>query len=1248
METKYKFLEKYLVVDNTQKLESFFTKKKTKVAIDNSGSTNGKILENTKKLITDVFKNFDFYEDIKNNIIAWNTDAKIEELSKIKAKGGTRPASLFDFIKDEDQNLFITTDGDIPESEVKKTKKKILGYPNLNNIIAFYIVSDRINEPCILDISVFFPFLNHVEKNFGNFYLFGLKNDKYYILSKSEDEIGKKNNKMPDPITDYNDDIKFEDLPEVKLQDILNLKFLASNNSGRILINSEKNLYLNLELFANEIVKSDILKTEEFENFLKKNILDLINKCKLSRYKKNYNYLRDIVKAWAKYKMDLIKNEKNPTENLEKISNLQSEIDKIKNDEKKLDNKAKEKKISELQSQINQLQNNPNFGKILTLNIFIESVMSSLNESQINEKEEKIHDYTLKNIKKLSNRLARAENVQISNDLSQWDTEENCIKCKECFICGEENQPCAILLIDALKNENDKFLLDFNASDEALNDLLLLGIRNKNIIPTGEFCQNCAKNLMNIKIHPITRQILSSYIILTDPYKKNNYELISNSVCSAIFNKKKIKGYSQILLGIFDAIEKKEILNENDEKRFSKEVYNWAQNLALFHCSANFLPENLGKTKYILEAMYDLVSYKDDKEKNSYLIPLKNKNTNSVSLICRCLFKHFKKVKNITIDENNLKKYCNEIMKKIFIKDVVESFINVCKKRAEKSNVLMFDYLYQLHNAIQSDLFNTKITGIPLENSEKIANFENSNFLKLLLGVKEYEEIIADIKIYDIVYSQIFKENKKIISDELVTILLLCFYAIIKKDSNAFRFFCDVNEKILVNFINNLEYNTIIKFTDDEKNLFKYLNEIIFEKEKTYDYKSNENLLKIIKLHSPYKNITEIKDKSHIDYISNFATHLYGPPVTQCCVCGEEFMTEDEKKQIKQIIENAQKRRNDHIKKFYNNDNELNKNDQNNLCSYHEIVRKICGSGDNKSLKKPNKEIIMEEINYALKKSKNRIGNIYNKDFINKLIILSNEFLQRIGKRKSFKEKLSILERIIIEINEDQSKYIKTEPDKKILEDLEIKKIFENMEILSLDKNEYNKIDFNIKERKRKIELIQSEGVEPRYRKPFNKNGKRKNQNPDIEDYKEYKKKYKEYIKEVNKKHKDYLKEKKRKEEELKNKKENDENPNNEVRGRRGNRGVKISEDDKKEFETKKYIPFSKDNEEKVENKKEVKIEEIARMGKLNINENDNKLKKRNKRRRKVNKAPRWKNILKEKKEKEKREEENGNEDASS
>ena len=65
------------------------------VAVDVSGSTYGQIMENQKKIISKILSGTNC-ENLLKNIIAWDSEVKMQSLEELESSGGTYPYLIFE------------------------------------------------------------------------------------------------------------------------------------------------------------------------------------------------------------------------------------------------------------------------------------------------------------------------------------------------------------------------------------------------------------------------------------------------------------------------------------------------------------------------------------------------------------------------------------------------------------------------------------------------------------------------------------------------------------------------------------------------------------------------------------------------------------------------------------------------------------------------------------------------------------------------------------------------------------------------------------------------------------------------------------------------------------------------------------------------------------------------------------------------------------------------------------------------
>lgn len=1027
-------------------------------------------MENQKEIISTILTGTKCEKKLES-ILAWESSCQIQTLSSIKAGGGTDPSCIFSKLSPKVENLLITTDGEISSYEVQRTKEIIQKFPNLKNIICI-LFQEYVSSPSSLNIAVFYPFLEHTKKLKGSFYLFYYQNKSLLLLMKNIPKM-LDNNIFKTPPLEYNDQTKWEDIPKNEYKDIQNIEVNSQKiEDGHIYIQNSKEI-LNLELLEKDILdqknKNDnsLISSDEFNSFFKENISNLIDSCVDSFESENFNKLRNIVNEWKRYLINKMKEE----ENAKKDNNDKDKKIELYNDlmEKKL--KMKDTKSEEYNKIIEQLKilskeifgtvkekikkktNNDNY-----INKFFTDILERITEEQNKLlHQETVNDFTLKNITKVANRVKRAIKLIPVEDAHNWDLSGNPIICDECLICTRDDQPLALLMIDlSVENPN---LFEYNISDFALNDEIFTGTKNICAIPGGEFCVECAYAMMLNGKHPITRQKISSVLVLTDPNNRKNNKMILNALCFSLFGGREIKTSFQILLGLFDELEKNEKNSKNpDEKRFSPKIYEWIHKLVLFNTNGNLLTEEFGTNKQLIQAMEDVVNYPfSPYDEDTWLIPLRNKTIKSMSIIVRNVLNENKDTS--FLKENELKRKSVSLMRRISIKTFIGKVINICKNKINGKNEKVYN---KMRSLIENDLFNNNVTTIPLINSEKMCNFENSKMLNALCRNKEeYEDLFKTIKFFEEFIKNKYKnENEfELFSEKMITLITLGIYILIN-DENNINDLAKGEEDAILGFTGVI--NLKKSYSKEEKKIIE-LNKDIFLYGTTKDISeiTNENIINLIKSISLYSKI-KIKKDNHYDFFTKYASHLFSPSVTKCAVCGMSFLTENEidslknNKEITQIIENIKSRKYKHLQEYFYTTNYFGYNEYTNIFPGHKIVRIVCNMDKFKDLERPSRELILEEIKYIKNMNRNSRGNIYEGSIIKELLLISWDFIQRRNKMSEDQKKLlskdclSFQERVLIEINEPQDDYIGKEETLDGLTEDEIKSLSKDIDI-----NEY-------------------------------------------------------------------------------------------------------------------------------------------------------------------------------------------------
>ena len=1064
-------MEKYLKeFKKEEKKTNFFSSiNSTAIAIDVSGSTSGEVMENQKKIISNILSGTNC-EGLKNNIIAWDNDAKIKPLQDLTSYGWTDPSVIFNKLGQNIENLVVTTDGEISTSEVDKTRDKIKAFNNLKNIICLSF-QNRVESPGNLNIAVFYPFLEHTKKMKGSFYLFFYKDDNLYLLLKNNglnsDTIFKS------PPLEYTSETKWEEIPKYDSNALKNIIVTSIKIEEGYIYIPNTNKIINLNLLEKDVLnyknKDDLtfVSSDEFNEFMNKNINNLIDACVESYVSENFNKLRNIVSEWKKALINKAKEKEKEKEKDENIKEKNKKIELYQElTKKKLE--MKDKTSEEFNKLIEQLKSlskeifstvkeklNTKVKDEYNINKLIGDIQERITEEQnklVNN--EVINDFTLKNITKVANRVKRATKLNIIESADNWDLSGNPLLCDECLICTRNDQPMALLMIDlSVENPN---LLEFNVSDFSLNDELNTGTKNTSAIPSGEFCVECAYAMMLMGKHPITRQKIGSVLVLADPTIQKNNKMILNSICCSMFGGREIKYSFQILLGLFDELEKNEKMDKS-ENRFSPKIYEWIYKYILYNTKANLLTEEFGKSKILIEAMLDVLNYNFSLDNSdTWLIPLRNKTIKSMSIIVRSLLNENKDDKFLKDDELKIKAI--SFMRRIFIKnEIISKVISICKNKVNGKNENVYN---KMCYSIENDLFDNDKTSFPIMGSEKICSFENSKMIKALCrNEEEYKDLIKSIKYFEAYIKAKYKNdtNFEFFSNNMITIITMGIY-LLTKDENNINDLCKAEEDTLLGFlgVKKIKNNK----TDEEKKIIE-LNKNIFINGNTKEISelTKEKMVDLIKSISMYAKIKIDDDVKHIGYTAKFASHLFSPSVTKCSFCGASFITDEEISNIKNgknvNYEEIKSRKYAHFQKYFFTTSTMGYNENSNLMPLHKTVRKVCTMDKFKDLERPTKEVILEEINYLKKINRKTRGNVYESFFVEMLVKCTWDFLQRRknlseeGKKLLSKDILSFEEKIKIEINEPQDNYLGIEAGYDGLTEEEIKDLTTNINLNS-------------------------------------------------------------------------------------------------------------------------------------------------------------------------------------------------------
>ena len=899
-----------------------------RVAMDTSGSTCSRLTTEQESLsILSCSRNI--VEKILPNdkeIISWNSTGSIIELSKIKSGGGTVPQSMFPHLESI-QSLLVTTDGCFNEV---KAVIPLVEKSSIIHVLAIY-VGDRKNQPSKLNLPVFAPFMDVP----GSFILCHYDGNTLKLLITNNLEENEEN-KLPKLPSTINDSLSWNDFPDI---DPTLLSHIKSSIKQKAMLKPgfipfKNGEIINIKEFLETVQENDKFCTsKEFNKFLETEMPNLISEtdiiCGIT--------LRTALKKWRA--LQILKAERkiqSKTEIIEKNTNIANLYKQAENLQIQLQNGDKscsdefssitkilyeygiklQKEYADVRRPIEQLYN---------------YLISCIQPKKI------LSSYTLKDLsdKIVSNRAKRSKDVSnITIEISNYDFNDS-IHVDECDICFL-NRTRALLLLTPSDEQ-----IKINTNDFSLNDILSLGLSNKNSIPSCNICIYCASFILRTKkICPYTRQWISAIIPCVKPSEVNTKNL-QIELSKTFFDGKLIGLEFQLFLSCLDFI----------QDRFSNEIINHFENYIVYHCNANFLGLN-GNNKKFINALEDILFYSiNEFRPESWLIPLRNKSILSMNLLCKLSIKlndhRYNKVK--------LEQY-NGIMRRNFFKLILTRILSYSKSET-LGNLF-------LKNEISNLFYNTKQTGIPLINSARLLSFDclSSIFYILFDKIWFKENIENPILNY-------CKFIHLTINEFLPPILISTFFyetifGLEKLNFSSFR-----SESLLIQLnAKNSNFSNAFwgKINLLDQNLFI------------------SNLNKIFNKFSKYSS-----DIIHFQSVGFSPISLLAPVITSCSICGEQFLDKNDlDKSIDEIVFIVKNNRRIHFKNVFGShnvsDNSINFN-------VHKGINIVYSYYQNFTL---SRQVVIDVIKYLRFYSN---GNIHTEYLLHQIVPVVHDFVKKLN-----------------------------------------------------------------------------------------------------------------------------------------------------------------------------------------------------------------------------------------------------------
>jgi hypothetical protein len=704
------------------------------LAIDNSGSTSGKILSVEKKIANSICNTG---EKI-SAVIAWSDHAKLLYVDQINSSGGTDPCSIFTNTLTKERVsqadvFYLFTDGQIDTRSVNEFSKLMTINANHIALVVCILVGSAIDLPANIDISVFIPAMT----SNGIILFVNKDDDKNIYLLYAQGQI-----KEQLPPVDVNSRTKWQDLSVVNVDIIKKLKVNKGLHAPPGFVkmltpNIEDNIYINVDLLIKKVIDYDQLKMINMEQIFP--IIKSQNKVNETR-----SWLQDCERYICdKTKFNLTNANGNNNNNASMNDNDNETILwslRLKN---AIESKVSPEEIAEIRNKFIaarnlSIQRQREINTLIDQNIkpikhWFQELYSDLNELQVGS-------YSLESLNLKSNRAKRAgvvEDVDITS-LDQLDYTDAFII--ECEICAENNPACLMMRQhpDPINNTNDF----------ALNFPLACGKFNQCILPSQITCIKCSQYLWSSGKDAVRVDVTHALPIVSfkpNINRGNVYKMLSNALVSG-------KQLGHLWMLYFAIIDQINLLGWCDDTWKKLSIYvreQISQNLK----TRDTLTDE-GVMVVIGNAFLNVTNINNNTQKYLMRQPLQ-----AVLLILR------------NIVELNL----------IFLENVNVNMM-VFHARMSLVRLIVSKYLHnvfisqqsesqkqQLLDLIEEDIFKT-IYGIPQYKTTHTIEFEESRFMQVLFSDNfVLSDIISELNRFAMIY----KMNVKDIMDSTSTLIVM-------------------------------------------------------------------------------------------------------------------------------------------------------------------------------------------------------------------------------------------------------------------------------------------------------------------------------------------------------------------------------------------------------------------------------------------------------------------------------------------
>jgi len=1018
------------------------------IAVDTSGSTSGSILKWSLEAVRQAVNMpdrapNDARESIMERAISWNSIAELRPLSRMSSGGFTAPATIIPLLQPSVRNLLITTDGEITNLEVESLRKALKNC-KVNNVIAFIVGGRSPFErasPKDIEMSVFFPLLEHCISRGGTFMLFFItKEDEEHgpdrkvarfsddqvriearLLIKCTSERCAQFSQFVDPPKTYDNSVTWDDVPIVNLGALSYMLVEDDPEYVKPVVAEEHAMNVPGISTPVDLVKRaaelsnmhghgarDIFASVGMDQFVCDVLPQLIDEGKICSADLAA-YLRDIVQKWQR--LNLLRIEKETED--PHLSTLLDSFRVMCEERATNDSPELRERLALVADEMRPLlemrttRREYFSGIVRSVSSYILDHLAKITAADsAPDYAELPQVFTLDAVSKRMANRARRANVVAPEKLvapaqaeSEWDMTNAPPVCSECLICMRDHVPGAMLTVDISKEHTN--VLALNVSDVGIDDALTTGLWNTVAFPAGNFCVSCAFACAALGQHPMTRQPVAAVIPCVDLSIPVNKKLMRNSLCNTFFAGKDLPSTWLVFYGALEGLKR--------EQRFPDELINAFQNTLLHNIRCNLFPETspLGKSEVMLDAIHRAVCLGIDRmNPETWLVTLRNRSIPSVAMLATTVLAHD--------DSDQARKSATCMMRRQFFKTIVTAILNAAKRNPKN--------LRKMRNAIEHDIFNS-VAACPVLGTQRLVSITSSNLLKVLFNTRNYSNMMSGM-------ARVISHFKMTSFDELITpAAFSSFLAYIYE--HVTRAQISSSQRKVEDFL--------VACFKPRSGAGELLSDAFFDGAVETSGGDSAALAAVLDS-APYKKaMKSLENTINCGHhkIPRFAlSHLYSPPVSHCGICGRPFLSQEEIRQIRDprsrklmldcLVEKLKTRRAKHFAEVFGTsvDSPLPTSSC-SMCSLHESVRFACSLPQFCQLKVPTRELVLAALSHIFDHAEP--GFTYSPQMLNSIVLCMCDYLQ---KRELWYKAgrvppdgstlLAIRERIVSEIEGDE------------------------------------------------------------------------------------------------------------------------------------------------------------------------------------------------------------------------------------